>query len=591
MGWYSLVEGYKTVVNGVSSSASWICDKTYLSQLSSGVSSSVSWIWNKTYLPQWSMGVGRYAVNTAFQVLEEGLALRTAVPALFTNQKVGEMEDSAGYIAVHDVLPLTLLYAANYGVQSYLRNWADAYPVVSIAAAAVDYGVLSYIIPLGLRAGVRMMVVGALAPSASIASSPIERKSICQEQKCNQWASSAKEPFILFANDGLVAVIEYIPLIGKYLAPVVRVYAYGDYINRSAISGRCEEHKGLTSESVLASGLIHEAIMQVINYGFSQTIGIPPYLCYRPLQQLVLLLEVHVAAHRNIPSVAPEHASFNPLAIYEKVIDVTMNVLYAGLKERIPLDFPQGEPIVSLSTALQFVTNSLNSDLVSAPKYTPGLMRNIAGKIYVFMTPSMLHSMTDFYSDPVIHKHWVPLRNGVIHYTDILCPILESKTLAVAAWTPKITALAVRTALGVNEKITEMALMLSREQDFRDFAKALKEWFRRNGDLQPIVLSPTPTAVIGLYDPPNETAATADDSAPAPLPPITEVQPHVPKTFLSADVVTSGLGRSRAVAPSLLVAQRELNGKKVVKPHMFFSERKARREVRPMDLVTQSKLS
>ena len=47
-----------------------------------------------------------------------------------------------------------------------------------------------------------------------------------------------------------------------------------------------------------------------MDYGLENTIGIPPYLYYRALSHLLLLLHVEFATHTILPLVEPKDATY-----------------------------------------------------------------------------------------------------------------------------------------------------------------------------------------------------------------------------------------------------------------------------------------
>jgi hypothetical protein len=204
------------------------------------------------------------------------------------------------------------------------------------------------------------------------------------------------------------------------------------------------------------------------------------------MRHLLLLLHINVAAHMTLPLVRNKDANvlIDPLELYERVNRFLLDVLFAGLMKRIPIDFKREKgvpPLIPLTPTLQFLTRMLNNDLDREQQViTQGFLKRRDHSLYSLVSPPMFLSAHDLINDPIIYKYWPVLREEAISIISQV--ILEGKSIkvAVAAWAPKSTAMALKIRYGVSTGLTLFMLMLRQEQDFWDLAVALKGWFERH---------------------------------------------------------------------------------------------------------------
>lgn len=103
MGWLS------SVVDGVKA-------------IGTGLNNGAKWLWNNVSLSKLTFGAVSYTANTTVQVLEQGIALRDAVPTLINNPQAKKIVNGAGYVLVNDVLPMVAVNFANNAVQNYFSD-------------------------------------------------------------------------------------------------------------------------------------------------------------------------------------------------------------------------------------------------------------------------------------------------------------------------------------------------------------------------------------------------------------------------------------------------------------------------------------
>ena len=481
--------------------------------ISYGIGSGAQWTWDNLYPPVTSFTIGAltYTANTAFYIIEQGLALRTAIPTLVNNPKARKIVNDMKYIAVNDVLPLITLNAINNGMQAYFRRgyqedaaWYTPYALFFTGLTIINYGVTVFTWRQGVQTVTRVLVLHGDAPPAFNSNKTTLPTTLCTGEKCNKkriMSGLGREQLILLGNNALTKAISYIPHVGPTASQVLRVYFNGRYITRLVTPERCERHKAMVQESVLALGLTCEASTVLMDMLLEATIGMPPDVYHFALSKLVLLLHINTAAHMTIPLLPLDSPIYlDPLNVYERGTRFGADVLLAGLKVRVPIDFkltPGAKPIIPLSTALQFGTKVLNSDIsvLDAPK--PGFFRQKWNTLKPWVLPPMFRSLDGFINDKIISNHWIGIRKSVISVVGTINSIgredkITSKMVRAANYVPKTTEEALKKKWGIPRVVTRIGLRLSRKEDFWAFAAALKAWFERHNVHFEVQLSDKP---------------------------------------------------------------------------------------------------
>ncbi len=527
MGWWtSVVDGAKSVYRG-------------LGTLSNGVSSGAKWLWNNASLRKATVAVFTYGANTFFQGVEQLLALQKAAPALINHPGTRQIVGEVAYLITYDVLPIFALNAINNGAQNYFREghseestWLAPYALFLSGLRLGNYLVMGYTWRQGAQASARMLAIAINAPATFNSNKEVIPKSLCDELKCStprKLKAVPREQVILATNDAFVWAISCLPG-GTIPSWIVKVICNGRYITRVVTPERCEDHKAMMQESVLALGLGYELSCALMDLLFEYTVGMPPFLYHRILKQVLLLLHINTATYMNIPLIKPEEATIRLdfLNRFEWISRFVANVIYAGLAKRVPIDLkpPKNEPpLISLSPTLQLGTEVLRSDIPkeeSGPVIEPvvalvgspdlnvqsvksqileaeqdttskkpeeqsvssqqckELLSGFINTVKPWVLPPMFCSATDFINDPIVAHHWPALQKGGIATIDALKTYGQNNATATLAWAPQGVAAVLYWTIGIPKFVTRVVLMLTNEDDFWDLANALKAWFERH---------------------------------------------------------------------------------------------------------------
>lgn len=472
----------------------------------------VTWVWNKTPITQ---AVG-YVINTGFYVVEQVLALREAVPAVVT-PPVMKIVKGTGNILYYDVAPVVAAHCVNYGIQTYLRP-ADpsgmlASYLIQPTLTLIDYTTWGFTYRQAPKLAIHTFALVSMGPAAfneykwKLSEPP---PTLCKEEECNfkrKFKGTLREPLTLALNDLVLWVVSNLPYGGKQLSWVLAVFFYGEYITRMATPERCERHKAMKSQSVLSLGAVYTGLSLLMDYGLDSTVGMPPYLYLRTLHHLLLLAHINLASHMNLPLVktTKDTISLDPFVIYDRSKRFMVDVVFAGLMKRIPIDFkpPEGsKPFIPLSTVFKFLTKVLKSDLEQVQVTQPGFFK----KATRILIPNMFLSPKNAVNDPVIKQFWPDIRSDLLYILEIVESTKPVKSLTTA---PKAIASTVKYTLpvvlnfrfGLPIKLSEFLLSLSKKEDFWDFVSELKLWLERNNLSNEVILAKGNSKVgVGLHE-------------------------------------------------------------------------------------------
>ncbi|HHT0592880.1 TPA: hypothetical protein ACTXXA_001070 [Legionella anisa] len=474
-----------------------------------------TWLWNNAI----KQTVG-YAANTAFYVAEQVLALREAIPAVVT-PPVMKIVNGTGNILFYDVLPVVAVHYANNSIQNYLRPTDPTSMLASYAVlptlTLVNYAAWGFTYRQSSKLVVHTFALDALGSSAlneHKAKLNTPPPTLCgeKEEDCNfkrKFKGSLREPLVLAFNDLMLWAISNSLPYGEEISWILAIYFYGEYITRMATPERCERHKAMKSESILSFGAVYTGFSYLMDYALDSTVGRPPYLYLRTLRHLLLLAHINVASHMSLPLVrsAKDKIPVDPLVIYDRTKRFVVDVVFAGLMQRIPIDFkppPGAKPFIPLSTVFKFLTRVLESDLEQVKVTSPGFFGRAVKTTKEMALPSMFHSPKNAVNDPVIKEFWPDIRTDLLYIIEVVEATKPVKTLTTApmaiASTVKYTLpVVLNYRFGLPIKLTEFLLSLSKKEDFWDFVSALKLWIERNNVSHEVLLAKG-TPNVGLHE-------------------------------------------------------------------------------------------
>lgn len=469
-----------------------------------------NWLWDNATVANVSSVLFKFTANTTFHLLEEGLALRKAVPTLMYNEQAQRIIKGMAYVAVYDVIPIVTINTINNSVQNYFRQGYEeekastVYLMLINVLTVSNYLVTAYSWQRGSQTVVRVAVLDSFAPTAFNSNKPKDPPSLCIEYKCSEkrkLKGLGRELGVLWANDFFIGAISYIPYVGSPVSRALSIMNNGRYITRVVTPERCERHKFIEQEFALALGLTFELNCWLMDKAINSITGPLPYLYLRALRHLLLDLHVNVAAHMSVPLV--EKNATLPVDLfnyYERMSRFIIDVFWAGLLKRVPIDFKpeQGCPaFIPLSSALQFGVRIFNYDLQRENGF---LAHPIIKKTKDFIMPPMFRNAYGFTLDPVIHPYWPEICKGVVITCEQVENYSNTKLVAAFARAPGPVARLLNLKFGIPRELTKIFLTLSKEEDFLDFIRAVQSWVDRHDFKEGMRLANPATPLLALRD-------------------------------------------------------------------------------------------
>jgi hypothetical protein len=336
---------------------------------------------------------------------------------------------------------------------------------------------------------------------------------------------------LLAINDLLLFLIRSYASSGKEISFMFSIFFYGDYIARMATPERCERHKAMKSESLIALGLLYTLTSMALDNALEATTGMPPYIYLRSLRHLLLLLHINLAAHTPLPLVKPGNSfTLDPFILYQYATRFIVDVVFAGLINRIPLDFappPGAKPFLPLSTLLVYLQKVLDSDLEQVHVSKPGFFKQASS----YLVPKLFQNPKNAVNDSVIKFFWPNIQQSGLYIIKIVEK--KGKTIVPLTTGPKIISAPVKFTLpaavyyklGLPIKLSEFLISLSKKEDFWNFVTALKQWLERNNVSYEVVLAKK-SSKSGLYELKKVITLPPEAQNNTPLPPAEQLQPY-----------------------------------------------------------------
>lgn len=553
----------------------WTTIKDSAVSVGAGIAGGGQSLWNNPSIQGIGTSLVQFITNTSFHILGQGRALGTAIPALITHEGTNRIAKELGSILWYDVLPVVTINVLNNTTQNYFKNEDNQHPnsygyfVWYPIATTVNYLVTAYTWKRGVETAIRLTVIESAAPSAFLSATPSVYAPITycgpEREQCNlprRLKGAVREQAMLLANEVVISGIGALPY-GSPLAQVLTIENVGRYITRTVTPYRCERHKYMQQEFVLALGLTYMLNSWLLTNLLESKFGPLPTLYGRALQHILLMAHVNIAAHMPIPLVEERSATlFDFFHYYESASRFIIDVLWAGLFKRIPVVFkprPGEKSSIPLSSALRLGTRVFQSDLEREP--TTFITHPVVKRLKDLAIPRMLRSTYNFTEDRIVSVYWHDICEGtIIILADVEKQRSNAALIVKAITFNSTTATAVARVLdytvGVPTQLTELVLLLSEEKAFWDLIRTMRLWFERHHAHATVVAPPTTVTLRAL-----------PSGAPPPAPPSITGTTEI---VSSAQLTGAGPEASSTIAADRIVTQRR---NRAADPYSLFSTR------------------
>ncbi len=482
---------------------------SWWSSLVESVSDAYSWIWDNVPF-QRTVTTGLTAgSNVIFESLEQAVAVKKVLnPSPNSLTILDNMKD----IVIYDVLPVMGVNYVNMLFQDYVRHSLEEQaltwsPYLAVCMSVIDGVVTLYTFKKSTEMLVHSTLVEFKSPNAFNEKKLAEKPETECIQNCNSQRFAKgyiRELFILFLNQQASSYVRTFPLIGEPAYWILNTLAWGNIIHSIATPELCGRHKfkGRTQERLYTLGLGYLAGELAINT-FAARVGLP-YIANRTLLRLWLSCNVNLAAQRHLSSTSDEPTfPFDPLQTIENVSFFVFEWSYAGGKKIIP-EYIKKKAANSIFNPLPLILKWLiiliESDKEKEHvKESPFFIQS-GKKIGVMFWPKMFHGTHEFITDPIISQHWDDFQKGSVDVLKYILKVEDNFALAIARWSPEMTARAIKYFTGIPKPVTKNLLLLTRDEDVLHFVNTLYHWFKRHGLVQKtsLVIS---EKTITLHDP------------------------------------------------------------------------------------------
>lgn len=446
-------------------------------------------------------GVGLLAevvTNTVYYLCQQPAAAARASYAALTHDKTKRLAKHLLHVGVDDLVPIVLTSYLNDEIQRQGQAYAassaedDSYNpsqlyLQSALLFLVNAVALGYITRKKMEFFVRMMAVNLEAADVAYEQNP--SMTLCQEEECSslrKFKASNKDVISYFSTKIFIRLVGLVPTVGESVSYVLDLYHEGQYVATMMIPlcGRHQEqYLREYPEFALAQGLMLQAtttyvpvalegLARAVTLGMTsfvpwavgsmtdhhmtnvvanfaaETIESIPGLAsiyYKNLLGKFLLVgQVMIASHMVLPppvKKSTRNLPPDPIVIFVGFVDISFEVVLAGLKKLVPILLKRPEPsIIPWGEVITCIEQTWSNPWVDKAK--------------PYLLPPMLQSGENFIKDPLINRRWESIRTEVIAVLRGIEDARKTYLAQAAMKGPGLTALSVNFIWGIPKFLT-----------------------------------------------------------------------------------------------------------------------------------------
>jgi hypothetical protein len=376
-------------------------------------------------------------------------------------------------IAREDILPLVLVTYTNQLIQSHGKNYLEeepAYPWLSIKTALQialylgQAGTWIYKTQKQTQLLVHSAIVTLEAPILLNKSRILAPSNVCLEAQCSTLRfaqGSVRDIVTFFATEFVISLIGYVPIAGGTTASVLSIYHRGRYVLTIVLPEVCNRHQVIYlkehSELALSLGLGHFSSSFLLNKALEMSTGIPQIYYKSAIDQLLLIVQMSVAAHLHLPQPQKESKRTlpDPVLLYQDLIGFLFDVMLLGLKLKIPRMMNARE------------TEAFKESLKQLPwdnilKFLQLIHDHPAAQI---LLPKLLRSTELFLADPIIAYDWEALRTCMITILETIEALNQHLAIRLSSLAPEAASTLVQAVFGTPKFINKTLLQLIIDPD------------------------------------------------------------------------------------------------------------------------------
>lgn len=419
-------------------------------------------IWNNASLSNAISGTFNFSYNTVASLLEQlpaGLRLLKIAP----KPRARKLAKNLGRVAIEDVAPY-IFFAYAYSLieemgQGYLKGYGDDENLLSVKTGLQLglYGLWAINMIYSVRKKTQFTLRASLLTIEAASMFNQEKEhlpmTLCVDEKCSTLRflkGSIRDLIEYWATNAAIYFVGFVPVAGGKLAAAFSVYHNGRYVMTTMCPKLCAPHQAEYlreySELALAHGITHYVLTQYISSMIAQYSGVPAYYYETIVQQILLILQIGIASQITLPPPVKKSQRQipDPIASYQKIIGISVNIVGSGIREQLPNLLKGNEPMVPWEKVPDYLYDFWFHPAVEWIKF--------------FIVPRMLRNLDKFSNDPAIR--WDELRTVLLDALGNVQTVSEDTLVKTARWAPNTSAGMVSAIFGMPKPLIATILNL-----------------------------------------------------------------------------------------------------------------------------------
>lgn len=382
-------------------------------------------------------------------------------------------------LVVTDLIPLVLVTYCNDTLQRYGRTYLDDETLeddkicikFSIDALLCLLKTATFIYSTRQSAQLitHTVVISLETPRLNEGREPIK---ICHDEHCTALRflqGNVRDLATYLATELAIWSINFIPMPGSgALATSLSVYHRGRYVLSVVLPDMCNRHQMIylsnNPELSLSLGLAHVAMTYYMNEMLEKQTGIPSLFFEATIHQLLLIIQMSIAAHMHLPKAHPtleRSIAWDPVALYQIAVGASFDIMALGLKQFIPRKLKENRDIPLPQLPWSTLTTQSRR-----------IWRSPIARTFL---PPLLHDANAFINDPIAGSNWPHLQKNMINALKAIETASNNSLVKTAQVLPeKVTTTAVRWAVGAPDIMTKLLLKLSKNPEVIGWLRALR---------------------------------------------------------------------------------------------------------------------
>ena len=451
-----------------------------------------------------SAAVGSYSYQTIAYAFEQIGVIPKVVNSIVNHVPTRTVAKHLMRITFEDLVPLVLVTFSNQYLQdrgkAYLDDdpdnaWLSTDTAIQTTLYLLQAATSVYSINKKTQIAVRTTIVSLEAPFLLNGVNGASIMTICKEERCSMlrfMQGSLRDIVAYWSTEAAISLIGYVPVAGGPLAAVLSVYHRGRYVLTVVLPDVCNRHQVIYlqkhSELALSLGLGQLGSSWIVNSLLETATGIPRAFYAGAVEQFMLVTQMSVAAHLNLPATQKlsKRALADPILLYQGGVGFMVDTILLGLKVKIPRML-QDRPSRNISEIIDSLP------WASMYQFSELILHNKLAHIFL---PSLLHDAKSFIQDPIVRSNWTGLRETIINVFTILEKIKNHPAVRASSYMPNVAGTLVEAYLGTPKFLTKLLLQLLTDEKFINKVRAWRSEVEKLKLEDPI---PVSTEVSGQY--------------------------------------------------------------------------------------------